>query len=107
MVGILPTKTLPVVPSTEIHSPSLTTMSPTVMLAFFQIDLDRGSADHAGDAELAGNHGGVRGGAAFAGQHTLGGDHAVHIIRLGEGAHHDDCSASASLAIFSAVSASK
>ena len=32
----------------------------------------------------------MRGGPAFAGQHTLGSNHSVHIIRLCEGANHDD-----------------
>ena len=48
-----------------------------------------GSAHDAGHAELAGNHRGVGGGAAFAGQDALGSQHTVHVIRLGERAHHD------------------
>ena len=83
-VGIWPTKTSPVVPSTLIQSPSLTTCRlPLILRASRSIDIGR--ADHAGLAELAGDHGGVAGGAAFAGQNTLGGDHAVHVVRLGNG----------------------
>ena len=54
-----------------------------------EVDADGGGADDTRHAELAGNNGRVGGGAAFAGEDTLGGEHAVDIIRFGEGADHD------------------
>ena len=51
---------------------------------------ERARADDARLAELAGDHGRMAGGAAFTGQDALGRDHAVHVIRLGERADHDD-----------------
>ena len=59
-------------------------------LALRQADPDVRGADHTGDAELASDHSGVAGGAALAGEDALGGQHAVHVVGTGEGAHHDD-----------------
>ena len=75
-------------------------------LALFQVDLDGGSADHAGDAELAGNHSGVGGGAAFAGQKPLEAIMPCTSSGLVKG-RTMMTSCLSSFAIFSAMSASK
>ena len=59
-------------------------------LALGQVDPDIGRTHDTRDTELAGNHGGMAGGATLAGKNALGGQHAVHVVGAGEGAHHDD-----------------
>ena len=86
---ILPIYTLPVVPSTEIQSPSLTVVLTDYHDPLIEIDLDHGCADDARDAELACYDGRMRRGAAFTGQNTFGGDHAMNVIRFGEWPYHD------------------
>ncbi len=58
--------------------------------AAFHVNFHGGRADHRGDAKLARHHRRVGGRAAFAGEDTFRGDHAMHIVGLGEWAHHDD-----------------
>ena len=78
----------PVVPSTEIQSPSSTTVSPTV----------NGRAghphglgpDHRRLAPAPGHHGGVADQAAPGGEDALGGQHAVDVLGRGLAADQDD-----------------
>jgi hypothetical protein len=64
--------------------------SPIDHEALAQIDLQLGDADHGRLAELAGDQRGMTGATSPAGQNAFGGQHAVNIVRLGFGPHHDD-----------------
>ena len=58
--------------------------------AVIDVDVQLFGAANGRRAELAGDHGGVAGGATAAGEDALGGDHAVDIVGLGFWADHDD-----------------
>ena len=59
-------------------------------LALDQVDLHRLRAGDAGLAHASRDHRRVRGATAARGEHALGGDHAVHVVRVGLDAHEDD-----------------
>ena len=73
-----PSTTWPVVPSSEMTSPSFTVTSPTVNA--LPDDAHRLGADHGRDAPAAGHDGGVADQAAPGGEDALGRLHAVHVL---------------------------
>ena len=81
-------------PSRLIHSPSRDFHELVVDVhledAVVDVDGQLFGAANGRRAELAGDHGGVAGGATAAGEDALGGDHAVDIVGLGFWADHDD-----------------
>ena len=86
----LPLITRPVVPSSEIQSPSLNSLCLcTPHLAVLFVDFDVARAGDAGLAHAAGDHGGVAGHAAARGQNALRDFHAVNIVGRGFRAHQD------------------
>ena len=88
VTGTWPSTTVPLVPSTEIQSPSLTTVSPTANDD--ARDAHRLGADHRRLAPAPGHHGGVADQAAPGGEDALGGQHPVHVLGRGLAAdqHH-------------------
>src|SRR5690606_3452778 len=55
-----------------------------------RVDVQLLGAAHAGLAHASGDHGGVRGLAAAAGEDAAGGDHAGQVVGVGLAAHQDD-----------------
>ena len=84
-----PRNTSPVDPSMEMTSPSLITTSPSRgrPAPCVGVHVDRLGPAHAGAAHAAGDHRGVAGLAAAAGQHPVRGDHALEVVRVGLPAH--------------------
>ena len=75
----------------EMTSPSLTTRAVRGReLLLLGVDLQLLGAADAGLAHAAGDDGGVRGLAAAAGQHALGGDHPGEVVGVGLPADQDD-----------------
>ena len=85
--GTWPSTTVPLVPSTEIQSPSSTTVSPTENEPCR--DPHRLGADHRRLAPAPGHHGGVADQPAPGGQDALGGQHAVDVLGRGLAADQD------------------
>ncbi len=73
-----PTTTCPVVPSSEIHSPSATTVSPDPERA--PVDLHRLGPDHCGLSPTAGHHGRVADEPTTRREDALRGEHSVDIL---------------------------
>ena len=89
-VGSWPAKTSPVVPSIDTESPSANVRPSTVKRRGREVDLDRRDPDHRRLAELARHQRRVAGAPAARGEDAARGEHAVHVVGLGLGAHHDD-----------------
>ena len=74
----------------EMTSPSSTTCPSDGELSRVDVDVERVGAADAGLAHAAGDHGGVRGLAAAAGEDALRGDHAGQVVGVGLPADQDD-----------------
>ena len=77
-------------PSIVKGSPSLIVVPPAVNWRLTEVHLHRLGAGDAGLAHAARHHRRVRRATATRGEHALGGDHAVHVVRVGLDAHEDD-----------------
>ena len=84
-----PLMTRPVVPSSEIQSPSFSTLPCDAHLAVLLADLDVARACHAALAHAARDHSGVAGHAAARGENAGRDLHAVNVFRRGFAAHQD------------------
>ena len=82
--------TRPVVPSSEIQSPSLKVCPLTRISLLLFVHHDLAGAGHAALAHAAGDDGGVRGHAAARGQNAGCDLHAVNVFRRGFAADQDD-----------------
>ena len=96
-VGIAPTKTSPVEPSTLIQSPSskVRPLSDAAGALRAVVDDQLGAAGDARLADLAGDDRGVRRGAAAGGQDALGHGHPVEVVGRGLDPDEDDLLAAA------------
>ena len=90
IIGILPTKTLPVVPSTEIHSPSRTTTPPASITRRSRSMRMEEAPTTQGTPNWRATTAAWEVAPPSLVKMPLGCQHAVHIIRLGERANHDD-----------------